>query len=125
MNDDRYLPLHGYRSSARAANPPMPGMGPLESAIMLTLWDAAGPLRGAEVAQRLEYQRELAYTTVMTVLTVLCRKGLAFRQRDSRAWRYAPALSRDAYLTEQVRQLVTLARDPESVVRNALGEPRQ
>lgn len=121
MNDD----LHHHNGSklppGHPLGPPMPGMGPLESAIMLALWDTAEPLKVSEVAGRLAYSRDLAYTTVMTVLTILCRKDLARRDRHGQAWRYAPAISRDDYLTQRVRDLITLARDPEAVVRNALG----
>lgn len=121
MNDDQCSRLHSHKLPPRAVSHPVPGLGPLESAIMLALWDAAEPLKVAEVAQCMDYQRDLAYTTVMTVLTILCSKGLAWRSRDRYAWRYAPALSRDGYLTEQVQALIVFARDPESVVRDALG----
>ena len=42
--------------------------------------------------------RELAHTTVMTVLDRLAKKGFAWRERDGRAWRYRPSASREAYV---------------------------
>ncbi len=125
MNNDQHHRDRGHLPSEDAVSRPLPGLGPLESAIMLTLWDAPGPLKVSEVTERLAYPRDLAYTTVMTVLTILCRKDLARRHRNGRAWRYAPTLSRDDYLTQRVRDLVTLAHDPEAVVRNALAEPER
>lgn len=122
MNTGQHDGSPGDRPSVHAACRPVPGLGPLEGAIMITLWDADGPLKVAQVARRLEYERELAYSTVMTVLIILCSKDLVRRRRDGYAWQYTAAFSRDDYLTQQVRALVAIARDPGSVVRNALGE---
>ena len=44
--------------------------------------------------------RDLAHTTVMTVLDRLAKKGFVKRQRVGRAWRYRPAESREAYVAE-------------------------
>ena len=123
MNDDQHHSEHSQLRTEPAASPALPGLGPLESAIMLTLWDATEPLKVTEVTRRLAYPRDLAYTTVMTVLTILCRKHLARRYRSGRAWMYTSTLSHDDYLTERVRDLITHARDPEAVVRNAMAEP--
>ncbi len=38
---------------------------------------------------------DLAYTTVMTVLDRLAKKGLVTRVREGRAWRYSPSASRE------------------------------
>jgi predicted transcriptional regulator len=125
MNDDQHDRDPGHLPADHAGHRPLPGLGPLESAIMRALWDTSQPLKVIEVSERLSYPRDPAYTTVMTVLTILCRKDLARRRRYGRAWRYAPALSCDDYLTQRVRDLVTLARDPEAVVRNALSGPER
>jgi predicted transcriptional regulator len=122
MNDQQHSD-HEQLPTDDTVNRPLPGLGPLESAIMLTLWDTPQPLKVTEVTERLAYPRELAYTTVMTVLTILCRKHLACRHRTGRAWLYAPTLSHDDYLTQRVRDLITHAEDPEAVLRNALAEP--
>ena len=53
-----------------------------------------------EVHLRFEGEREIAYTTVMTVLDRLAKKDLVTRERDGRAWRYFPADTREA-LTAQ------------------------
>ena len=45
----------------------------------------------------LRRDRPLAYTTVMTVMENLHRKGWLRRERDGRAWRYEPTGSRSAY----------------------------
>lgn len=43
--------------------------------------------------------KERKYTTVMTILARLDRKGLLTRRREGRADFYTPVLSRDQYLT--------------------------
>jgi predicted transcriptional regulator len=74
-------------------------LGELERAIMEVLWDSDGALTVREVSARLT-ERNLAHTTVMTVLDRLAKKGFAKRQRDGRAWRYCPAATRETYVTE-------------------------
>jgi predicted transcriptional regulator len=74
-------------------------LGDLERAIMDVLWETAAPLTVREVSARLT-ERNLAHTTVMTVLDRLAKKGFARRQRDGRAWRYCPAATRETYVTE-------------------------
>ncbi|MFC5061355.1 BlaI/MecI/CopY family transcriptional regulator [Actinomycetospora atypica] len=68
-------------------------LGELERAVMAQLWSADEPLTVRDVHDHLE--RELAYTTVMTVLGRLAKKGLVRQERDGKAYRYAAASSRD------------------------------
>ncbi len=74
-------------------------LGDLERAIMEVLWQTDSALTVRQVSNGLD-QRELAHTTVMTVLDRLAKKGFARRERDGRAWRYRPAATREAYVTE-------------------------
>ena len=66
---------------------------------MDVLWETADPLTVRQVSGRL-VERDLAHTTVMTVLDRLAKKGFARRGRDGRAWRYRASESREAYVTE-------------------------
>lgn len=59
------------------------------------LWSADQPQTVRQVHEALAAHRELAYTTVMTVLQRLAKKDLVVQQRDDRAHRYAPVHSRD------------------------------
>ena len=74
-------------------------LGDLERAIMDVLWGTGVSLTVREVSAQLT-ERDLAHTTVMTVLDRLAKKGFARRERDGRAWRYRPAATREAYVTE-------------------------
>jgi len=74
-------------------------LGELERAIMDILWESPDPLTVRQVSGNLT-ERDLAHTTVMTVLDRLAKKGFARRERDGRAWRYRAAETREAYVTE-------------------------
>jgi predicted transcriptional regulator len=73
-------------------------LGELEAAVMDLFWSADGSRVVRDVVLELAPQRTLAYTTVMTVMDNLHRKGFLHRERDGRAWRYAAALTRDTYV---------------------------
>ncbi|QDY06487.1 BlaI/MecI/CopY family transcriptional regulator [Micromonospora sp. HM134] len=81
----------------------MTRLGDLERAVMDVLWDVVpGTSDGVtvrEVAEALD-GRELAYTTVMTVLDRLAGKGMVQREREGRAWRYRAAASREAHIAQ-------------------------
>ncbi len=83
-----------------------PRLGDLERVVMERLWDA-GTTDGAtvrEVHEALEKDREIAYTTVMTVLDRLAKKELVTREREGRAWRYYPADTREALTAQTMRR---------------------
>jgi predicted transcriptional regulator len=72
-------------------------LGELEAVIMDRLWDWGRPALVREMVDALHDDRPLAYTTVMTVMENLHRKGWLRRERDGRAWRYEPTGSRSGY----------------------------
>src|SRR4249920_1348595 len=71
--------------------------GELEAVIMDRLWERGRPMLVREMVDALHDDRALAYTTVMTVMENLHRKGWLRRERDGRAWRYEPTGSRSGY----------------------------
>ena len=73
-------------------------LGELERRVMDVLWDSGGqPLTGREVADQLP---DRAYTTVLTILERLRRKGLVERVTDGRTHRFCGADTRAAYRAE-------------------------
>src|ERR1700728_1314761 len=72
-------------------------LGELEAVIMDRLWEWGRPALVRDVVDELGKDRPVAYTTVMTVMENLYRKGWLRRERDGRAWRYEPAGSRSSY----------------------------
>jgi predicted transcriptional regulator len=68
---------------------------PLELICLRALWTLKeGNVR--DVQQAIAGSRTLAYTTVMTLLERLSRKGVVTRKKVGRAFVYAPVASRDA-----------------------------
>ena len=85
----------------------MKGLGELERSVMEQLWSSPGARSVREVHAALGRDRELAYTTVMTVLDRLAKKGLVVRERDGRAYRYAAAQSREDLVAEVMHTALT------------------
>ena len=71
---------------------------PLELEIMNVLWEA-GPSNVQSVQEKLK-GRELAYTTVQTMLNVLHKKGKVKRRLKDRAYFYSAVLSRQNAVTQ-------------------------
>jgi len=69
-------------------------LGPLESEVMRLVWDM-GEVQVDEVHQVLQQDREIAYTTVMTVMSRLASKGVLRRRKQGRAFLYEAAHRRD------------------------------
>jgi predicted transcriptional regulator len=90
-------------------------LGDLERSVMERLWLATGPVSVREVHGALTRDRDLAYTTVMTVLDRLAKKDLVHRERDGRAYLYQPAQTRD----ELVAEVMHTALEGDSADRTA------
>jgi len=86
-------------------------LGELELAIMEIVWEADGALTVRDVLNRLTPTRDLAYTTVMTVMTRLVDKGLLTRTLRGKAYVYEPALTRKGFLRNRARQMVRALLD--------------
>jgi len=78
-------------------------LGPLEVQVMEVLW-AAGERSVREVVEQLD--RKLAYTTVMTTLDRLFKKGVLDRQKSERAFFYSPRLSHHEWERRRAGDLV-------------------
>lgn len=77
---------------------------PLELEIMDVLWQAGIAANVQTVQQQL--QRELAYTTVQTMLNILHRKGKVKRTLKDRAYFYRPVVSRTQVVSQHVGDIV-------------------
>ena len=83
---------------------PLDPLGPLETRVMEALW-RAGTATAREVFTQLD--EAWAYTTVMTTLDRLHKKALLTREKEGLAYRYQPALPRDALVRAQVDALAS------------------
>jgi predicted transcriptional regulator len=113
--------------------------GELEAVIMNRLWEWGRPALVREVVEDLRDERGLAYTTVMTVMDNLYRKGWLQRERDGRAWCYEPAGSRSGYTAALMNDALATSPDRRTalahfalqmspydaaLLREALDQPR-
>src|SRR6266853_612810 len=85
------------------SRPKSENLTPLELEIMHVLW-AEGPANVQAVQQHLP--RELAYTTVQTMLNVLHRKGKVKRRLKDRTYIYQAVLSRQKVVTHAVGDML-------------------
>ena len=85
--------------------------GELEAVIMDRLWEWGRPVLVREVVDDLRDERGLPYTTVMTVMENLYRRGWQRRERDGRAWRYEPTGSRSGYTAALMNDALTTSAD--------------
>jgi predicted transcriptional regulator len=77
---------------------------PLELEIMTVLWET-GPANVQSVQAHLT-ARNLAYTTVQTMLNVLERKGKVKRRLKDRAYFYQPIVSRQKAVSQAVGEML-------------------
>jgi predicted transcriptional regulator len=92
-------------------------LGPLEQDVMDVVWRLRD-VTVRDVHADLASTREIAYTTVMTTMSRLARKGMLLRDTADLAHRYRPVVSRDQYARGAVGDVLTwlLERYPEPAV---------
>ena len=90
-------------------------LGPLERAVMEVVWDQDDEVSVRDVVES-KVGRGHAYTTVMTVLDRLWRKGYLARRKDGRAYRYRAKRSREQHVEALVKQVLVTQGDRQSAI---------
>jgi predicted transcriptional regulator len=85
--------------------------GELEATVMDRMWSADEPRSVRDILEDLQRGRSIAYTTVMTVMERLFRKGMLTRVEQGRAFLYSPAQSRADYTAGVMAQTLANATD--------------
>jgi predicted transcriptional regulator len=89
--------------SRKRADPPPP-LHELEAEVMEELWESGeSSVRAVMRALNKRTRTDRAYTTYMTVMGRLHKKGLLARRRDGKADYYAPVYDRDEYMALRAR----------------------
>jgi predicted transcriptional regulator len=96
-------------------------LGELEDAVMTRVWQWNRPVTVREVLLDLRTERDIAYTTVMTVLDKLYRKGWLRRERDGRAYRYEAVSSRAAYTASLMNEAWATSDNPAAALVHFFG----
>ena len=100
----------------------MRALGELEAQVMRKIWARPGPVTVRDIVGDLERERPIAYTTVMTVMDNLRKKGWLRRQQDGRAYRYDPAVSGEEYSAGVMRQALAASSDRAGTLMHFIGE---
>jgi predicted transcriptional regulator len=93
--------------------------GSLEESVLAVLAGSEGPLTPAEMRDRLG--GDLAYTTVMTVLSRLADKSLIARTRAGRGYAYAAIADRAEIAARQMQKLLDAQQDRAGVLARFVG----
>ena len=91
-------------------------LGELEASVMDVLWNTTEPMKVRDVLDELNQHRNLAYTTVMTVLDNLHRKEWVVREMENRAYLYRAVTTREEATAQSLRDVLDSADDRESVL---------
>ena len=100
----------------------MRSLGELEKVIMDRLWAAERPMTVREVYEDLLPERSNAYTTVLTVMVNLHRKGWLRREMRGRAYLYEPLQSREVYSAELMREVLSESMNRSATLLHFLGQ---
>ncbi|MBJ7450889.1 MAG: BlaI/MecI/CopY family transcriptional regulator [Blastococcus sp.] len=96
--------------------------GELEAAVMQVLWDRDEPATVRDVLAALSASRTLAYTTVMTVMDNLHRKGQLGREMSGRAWLYRPVRSRSEHAAALLQDVLAESADRQEVLMHFVAD---
>jgi predicted transcriptional regulator len=98
------------------------GFGELEAAVMQRLWAADDGATVREVYEELRRDREIAYTTVMSTIHNLHRKGRLTREREGKAHRYRPTATRAEYSAAVMGEALRSGGDSEAILSHFVGQ---
>jgi predicted transcriptional regulator len=98
------------------------GFGDLEAVIMDRVWERDGPVTVRELFDELAAERTIAYTTVMSTMDNLHRKGWLDRAKEGKAYRYTATASRAEYSARLMREALVDGGDAEVVLSHFVAQ---
>jgi predicted transcriptional regulator len=98
------------------------GFGDLEALIMDRVWERGEPVTVRELFDELSAERTIAYTTVMSTMDNLHRKGWLGRVREGKAYRYTATASREEYSARLMREALAGGGDAEVVLSHFVAQ---
>lgn len=100
----------------------MYGFGELESVVMDRVWSRADKTTVRQLHEDMVATREIAYTTVMSTMDNLHRKGWLDREKHGKAYHYWPTLSRAEYSAQLMRDALEHGGQPDVVLTLFVGQ---
>jgi predicted transcriptional regulator len=98
------------------------GFGDLEAVVMQLVWDSGHPVTVRDLFDEMRLERAIAYTTVMSTMDNLHRKGWLDRVKDGKAYRYTPTASREEYSARLMREALAGGGDTEAVLSHFVAQ---
>jgi predicted transcriptional regulator len=98
------------------------GFGDLEAVIMEMVWDHDSPVTVRDLLGELRQERAIAYTTVMSTMDNLHRKGWLTRAKDGKAYRYIATASREEYSARLMAEALADGGDTEAVLSHFVAQ---
>lgn len=92
------------------------GFGDLEATVMERVWERVDGVTVREVFEDLAGVRQIAYTTVLSTMDNLHRKGWVRREREGKAYRYWPTMTREERSANLMRAAFSAGGDREAVL---------
>jgi predicted transcriptional regulator len=92
------------------------GFGDLEATVMERVWDREDGVTVRQVFEELADERQIAYTTVLSTMDNLHRKGWVRREREGKAYRYWPTMTREERSANLMRAAFSAGGDREAVL---------
>lgn len=102
------------RTDDEATTPARRGAGELEAAVLEVLQHGGAPLSPGEVRERIG--GDLAYTTVVTILSRLHAKGVLDRRKSGRAYYYLPVADEPGLAARRMARVLDEGQDREAVL---------
>jgi predicted transcriptional regulator len=100
----------------------MRGFGELEAVIMQRVWGHGHPVTVRELFDELVRERAIAYTTVMTTMDNLHRKGWLARAKEGKAYRYTATASREEYSARLMREALDDGGNTQAVLTHFVAQ---
>jgi predicted transcriptional regulator len=97
-------------------------LGELEAQVMSKVWARPSPVTVRDIVDDLQQDRRVAYTTVMTVMDNLRKKGWLRRHQDGRAYHYEPTVSGEEYSAGVMRQALAASSDRAGTLMHFIGD---
>ncbi|BAJ26039.1 MULTISPECIES: BlaI/MecI/CopY family transcriptional regulator [Kitasatospora] len=107
-------PEHGEGEGDESGRPRRRGQGELATEVLSVLHRAPGPVTASWVQEQLG--GELAYTTVMTILSRLLAKQAVVRSRAGRAYVWAAAADAAGLTARRMRRMLDTEPDRDAVL---------
>ncbi|HYO05104.1 MAG TPA: BlaI/MecI/CopY family transcriptional regulator [Mycobacterium sp.] len=92
------------------------GFGELEAVVMDRLWDRGQVCTVRDIFDELASDRTIAYTTVLSTMDNLHRKGWLARERVGKAYHYRPTMTREEHSAKLMRDAFESGGDADLVL---------